>query len=552
MIIGYPPFYADTPNETCKKIINFKDYLVFPSEPKITNEALDLLKKLITDVDKRLGYNGAEEIKKHPFFNGIDWKNIRKIKPPFIPTLNSDYDVKYFDKFEDDNNFYCESDNNLNDKSNNNNIKSIAKLQKKKDLCFIDFTYNKYNEENTNLVNAIEILNKIKENFIVLNKEIEKDKIHQIEKRSKIIKDNDNLNNTKKSPCKNFPFVNQLNTNSNISNILRNKKLGNSANKNCSNIESNIDISKESNNVNFYINNENIKTNNIYIKRNPICSSNKKKNISNNNSNIIITVKDKINNNNLSNNKEKNLCEDKIPKLIDNTPTKIYTKTNKYIFSNIKISENSITNKNLENTNIKKLAETVLQNKTIKIISQKKLCTSASQKCKTENKENINVNIINHKNDITDNSLISKKFLNSSNNNKKTNNIKFLSNFNNSRSATSNSNKTNLDSNAPKVLVGSICNKRNVNNLIPIFSERTNISNNSTNEKLFKVSCSASNSLTKNSNKQLSNKININSKNKLPPSYIYNNFGKVNTKNIINSSKKIIIPKPLLSNSKLN
>lgn len=56
---------------------------------------MDLIKKLITDLgfnllklDSRLGYNGADEIKSHPFFKNIDWDNIKKINPPFIPDVN--------------------------------------------------------------------------------------------------------------------------------------------------------------------------------------------------------------------------------------------------------------------------------------------------------------------------------------------------------------------------------------------------------------------------------------------------------------------------------
>lgn len=44
---------------------------------------------LVRDVDKRLGCRGrgAEEIKEHPFFTGIDWHQvyIQKYTPPLIP-----------------------------------------------------------------------------------------------------------------------------------------------------------------------------------------------------------------------------------------------------------------------------------------------------------------------------------------------------------------------------------------------------------------------------------------------------------------------------------
>lgn len=44
---------------------------------------------LVRDVDKRLGCRGrgADEIKEHPFFTGIDWHQvyIQKYTPPLIP-----------------------------------------------------------------------------------------------------------------------------------------------------------------------------------------------------------------------------------------------------------------------------------------------------------------------------------------------------------------------------------------------------------------------------------------------------------------------------------
>ena len=48
------------------------------------------------DREKRLGYNGAEEIKNHPFFKGIDWDNIGELKPPFVPQVENEIDTTFF------------------------------------------------------------------------------------------------------------------------------------------------------------------------------------------------------------------------------------------------------------------------------------------------------------------------------------------------------------------------------------------------------------------------------------------------------------------------
>ena len=46
-----------------------------------------LLVLMIFAIDERLGVNGVEEIKFHPFFAGVDWKRIRDKKPPNVPEV---------------------------------------------------------------------------------------------------------------------------------------------------------------------------------------------------------------------------------------------------------------------------------------------------------------------------------------------------------------------------------------------------------------------------------------------------------------------------------
>ena len=45
MLIGYPPFCADNPQETFRKVMNYRETLVFPAEIPISNVAKDLILK---------------------------------------------------------------------------------------------------------------------------------------------------------------------------------------------------------------------------------------------------------------------------------------------------------------------------------------------------------------------------------------------------------------------------------------------------------------------------------------------------------------------------
>jgi hypothetical protein len=51
---------------------------VIPPEANLSPAAIDILKKMINDPEIRLGRNGVDEIKNHPFFEGFDWTIVRK------------------------------------------------------------------------------------------------------------------------------------------------------------------------------------------------------------------------------------------------------------------------------------------------------------------------------------------------------------------------------------------------------------------------------------------------------------------------------------------
>ena len=50
----------------------------------ISTRAYDLIQRLLSkDFVNRLGSEGVEEIKRHEFFEGVDWDNL-KIQPAYI------------------------------------------------------------------------------------------------------------------------------------------------------------------------------------------------------------------------------------------------------------------------------------------------------------------------------------------------------------------------------------------------------------------------------------------------------------------------------------
>lgn len=97
MLSGLPPFYDENTEKMYEKIL--RDPLVFNDD--ISPLARDILTKLLNrDPNSRLGVNGADEIKKHPFFaNNLDFDKLlqKKIQPPFKPSVRSPVDVSNFD-----------------------------------------------------------------------------------------------------------------------------------------------------------------------------------------------------------------------------------------------------------------------------------------------------------------------------------------------------------------------------------------------------------------------------------------------------------------------
>ena len=309
MMIGYPPFFSESSTETCKKILDWKNTLNIRPEANISKEAEDILRKLINDPESRLGANGADEIKAHPFFKGIKWNHIKEtLIPPFIPELANNYDTKYFDEFEEDEPFYP---------INNSNQKE--KKYQKKDMCFVDFTYNRENDNNyrNNMVTALEVFDSLQENI---------KKIKQGQSNSN--KSRAGGSNSKNKNVKNSTSKNSIRSNGSGNG---NEKSSNNANKNSFIINENVN-SNINNNIKININ---INNNNIFSYENSKSNSkSKNKNIDNNsNSSKERKPAIKINNNGVQNMKMK--------------PLNIFSNKSHYI----PVSNNKANNSNNANNN---------------------------------------------------------------------------------------------------------------------------------------------------------------------------------------------------------
>ena len=100
MLTGKLPFKFDK-RDSQNELNVYNKKIFFPNW--IEENAKDLINNLlIIDPEKRLGNgsDGAENIKNHPFFSDIDWNKAlnKQLKPPFIPNIDNETDIKYFEK----------------------------------------------------------------------------------------------------------------------------------------------------------------------------------------------------------------------------------------------------------------------------------------------------------------------------------------------------------------------------------------------------------------------------------------------------------------------
>lgn len=156
-LVGYTPFYADEPVQTCRKILRWQNFLEVPFsvECKLSPQCLSFLLSLLTDAAHRIGRNGVEEIMAHPWFTDTPWNSLHDLPAPYLPEGGEQMQAALtelrgldtslptsskrqedllsvitsnFDKFHDDGTLWSSSKPNV---------------RKDKDHAFVDYTYKR-------------------------------------------------------------------------------------------------------------------------------------------------------------------------------------------------------------------------------------------------------------------------------------------------------------------------------------------------------------------------------------------------------------------------
>jgi len=103
MLTGHPPFYREKERADPLKLYRRISAGDYQYKPEISEDAWNLISNLlVVRPSGRLGIGqgGFERLKKHPWFNTIDWGQLqaRKLRAPIIPYIKAETDLHNFKK----------------------------------------------------------------------------------------------------------------------------------------------------------------------------------------------------------------------------------------------------------------------------------------------------------------------------------------------------------------------------------------------------------------------------------------------------------------------
>ena len=106
LLMGKRPYEGHDKKELRKNIITHQAKIKFQNMPNgFSLNAINFINALIQrKVENRLGYNGINEIKNHPWFLiDFNWEEfiLQKMEPPFIPNIGDNFDRKYCEQKEE-------------------------------------------------------------------------------------------------------------------------------------------------------------------------------------------------------------------------------------------------------------------------------------------------------------------------------------------------------------------------------------------------------------------------------------------------------------------
>ncbi|KAI5451235.1 serine/threonine-protein kinase dbf2 [Naganishia albida] len=103
-LCGFPPFSGSTPEETWANLKNWQRVLRRPVYDKpedlifnLTDQAWDAVIRLIAHPRDRV--SNIQDVQSMPFYQALQFNELRQTASPFVPMLDSELDVGYFDSF---------------------------------------------------------------------------------------------------------------------------------------------------------------------------------------------------------------------------------------------------------------------------------------------------------------------------------------------------------------------------------------------------------------------------------------------------------------------